>query len=570
MPPRIGLAHGSCACRVTRRVLRPTVSLALDRRPPCDGRRLCRGEADAAVDTFERKVSPKLEVLGDQLSLNWSPECRTDGKLGNTSVLKTRSIRTTHDNRTSARQRRSAPRDLTRTPILSPLYPYNWRNSPKSCTRNYCRFIMPKRLKFVDAFAGCGGLSLGLMQAGLVGQFAIEHDRFAFATLKANLLSSTSRFKYSWPRWLPKHPLSISSLYDGYRKQLAALNGEVDVLVGGPPCQGFSMAGRRKHDDPRNQLFRHYLRLVNILKPNVVVVENVRGFTMDFPNGDCVTNYSDALRAVLSDDYRVYERLLDLSKFGVPQARTRYFVISVRSSVSTTDPFELLESRIPSFLRTLGISAPVSSSNAISDLELGRCGTEPSEDTKGFNQIAYGRPLTRYQKLMNAAGATPTDLRLARHAEDIAQRFQQIINLCHAEGRLNTSISAEVRERFGLKKKALRVLDPDCPSPTITSMPDDLLHYSEPRTLTVRENARLQSFPDWYAFQGKYTTGGHLRKKEVPRFTQVANAVPPLVARAIGEMLVALMADSTRARPASAGHSSLQRVCKGTEVFAEA
>lgn len=428
---------------------------------------------------------------------------------------------------------------------------------------------MSKPLTFIDAFAGCGGLSLGLMQAGLLGKFAIEHDSFAFATLKANLLSKTAPFRYSWPQWLPKEPLSITSLLDEYKKELAALSGCVDVLVGGPPCQGFSMAGRRQHDDPRNQLFAQYLRLVDIVKPKIVLIENVRGFTMDFAVGENVTNYADALKAVLSDDYKVHERLLDLSQFGVPQARTRYFVIAVRSTVSTADPFKVLESRVPPFLRALGISAPVSSSNAISDLEVGRCGTEPSKDTKGFDQIAYGRPLTRYQKLMNGAGVTPSDLRLARHADDIAQRFQEIIEVSHAEGRLNTSISTEVRERFGLKKKALRVLDPDRPSPTITSMPDDLLHYSEPRTLTVRENARLQSFPDWYSFQGKYTTGGHLRKKEVPRFTQVANAVPPLVARAIGEMLIALMADATQVRPALTGQSNLERVRKSPEILAE-
>jgi DNA (cytosine-5)-methyltransferase 1 len=428
---------------------------------------------------------------------------------------------------------------------------------------------MSKPLTFIDAFAGCGGLSLGLMQAGLHGKFAIEHDTFAFATLKANLLSKAKPFKYSWPRWLPKEPLGITSLLDKYGQELAALSGSVDVLVGGPPCQGFSMAGRRQHDDPRNQLFSQYLRLVEIIKPKIVLIENVRGFTMDFSVGENITNYAAALKAALSDDYQVYARLLDLSRFGVPQARTRYFVIAVRSSVSAADPFQLLESRIPSFLRALGISAPVSSTNAISDFELSRCGTEPSKDTKGFVQIAYGRPLTRYQKLMNGTGTTPSDLRLARHADDIAQRFQEIIDLSHAAGRLNTSISTEVRERFGLKKRALRVLDPDRPSPTITSMPDDLIHYSEPRTLTVRENARLQSFPDWYAFQGKYTTGGHLRKKEVPRFTQVANAVPPLVARAIGEMLTALMADATQARSGRARHSSLQRVRKITELFAE-
>lgn len=428
---------------------------------------------------------------------------------------------------------------------------------------------MPRPLTFIDAFAGCGGLSLGLLQAGLIGRFAVEHDRFAFATIKANLLAQRAPFKYSWPRWLPKEPLGIASLLSEYSQQLRALRGSVDVIVGGPPCQGFSMAGRRQHDDPRNHLFAQYLSLVELVKPKIVLIENVRGFTMDFVIGESVTNYACALKAILSDSHRVHERLLDLSMFGVPQARTRYFVIAVHESISTDDPFKLLESRIPSFLRALRISTPISSSSAISDLEVSRCGTEPSTDTKGFKQIAYGTPLTRYQKLMNA-GVTPSDLRLARHAGNIEQRFQEIIDISHAEGRLNTSISSEVRERFGLKKKALRVLDPDRAAPTITSMPDDLLHYSEPRTLTVRENARLQSFPDWYSFQGKYTTGGLLRKKEVPRFTQVANAVPPLVARAIGEMLIALMAEAKKGPAVRGEQSGPQSVHNGTEVFAEA
>jgi len=379
------------------------------------------------------------------------------------------------------------------------------------------------------------------MQAGWIGRFAIERDKFAFATLKANLLAKGSPHKYVWPRGLPKEPIGIVELLSKYRDQLERVSRNVDVLVGGPPCQGFSSAGRRKHDDPRNQLFDSYLNLVDIIKPKAVLIENVRGFTLDFNTGNEVKNFSQALKARLSDSYTVYERLLDLSMFGVPQRRTRYFVLAFRSEINVPDPFAHLQSRLPSFLRSLQLTAPVSSGTAISDLEVGRNGTQPSTESKGFEETRYAGPLTRYQRLMNAGCKVPTDLRLARHAEDIADRFKEIIELSHAEGRLNTSIGAEMRARFGLKKTALRVLDPDRPSPTITSMPDDLLHYSEPRTLTVRENARLQTFPDWYSFQGKYTTGGYLRKQEVPRFTQVANAVPPLVARAIGETLTDLL-----------------------------
>lgn len=427
-----------------------------------------------------------------------------------------------------------------------------------------------KPLTFIDAFAGCGGLSLGLMQAGWTGRFAIERDKFAFSTLKANLLAKDSPYIYAWPHWLPKEPIGIVELLSKYGEQLEALAGNVDVLVGGPPCQGFSSAGRRQHDDPRNQLFASYLNLVDIVKPKAVLIENVRGFTLDFNAGDEVKNFSQALKARLSDIYTVHEQLLDLSIFGVPQARTRYFILAFRAELNVSNPFVHLISRLPTFLRSLGLTAPVSSGAAISDLEIQRNGTQPSTESKGFVETRYTGPLTHYQKLMNAGHQVPTDLRLARHAEGIAARFKEIIELSHAQGRLNTSIGAEMRARFGLKKLALRVLDPDRPSPTITSMPDDLLHYSEPRTLTVRENARLQTFPDWYSFQGKYTTGGHRRKQEVPRFTQVANAVPPLAARAIGEALTDLLTATPSERDMSSSKicSSTHGIQKNTEVRA--
>ncbi len=430
--------------------------------------------------------------------------------------------------------------------------------------------ISAKPLTFIDAFAGCGGLSLGLMQAGLTGRFAIERDKCAFATLKTNLMEKGASYKYVWPRWLPKQPIGIVELLSNHRHELENMSGSIDVLVGGPPCQGFSSAGRRQHDDPRNQLFSSYLNLVEIIKPKAVLIENVRGFTLDFSAGDEIKNFSQALKARLSDAYTVHEQLLDLSIFGVPQARTRYFVLAFRSDLNVTNPFEQLQNHIPSFLRSLRLTAPVSSGSAISDLEVSRNGTQPSLESKGFEEIRYKSPLTHYQELMNEGCEVPTDLRLARHAEHISDRFREIIKLSHAEGRLNTSIGAEMRARFGLKKMALRVLDPDRPSPTITSMPDDLLHYLEPRTLTVRENARLQSFPDWYSFQGKYTSGGHRRKQEVPRFTQVANAVPPLVARAIGETLTILLKGLPKAEGATtrASRSRLHFAQQGTEICA--
>jgi DNA (cytosine-5)-methyltransferase 1 len=421
-----------------------------------------------------------------------------------------------------------------------------------------------KKLVFADAFAGCGGLSLGLMQAGWQGLFAIEKDKFAFETLKTNLLDAGARFKFAWPEWLPQKPTSIEALLAKRSDELKSLAGKVDLLVGGPPCQGFSSAGKRRQDDPRNRLFRSYVRLVNELKPRAVLIENVRGFTIDFDGGTRVHNYARKLRELLAERYIVHEQLLKVSDFGVPQARTRYFLIALERGLCEGNPFDHLQSRLPLFLRSIGLRVPVSSSSAISDFETSISGRRPSTDTDGFEEIDYSEPLTQYQKLMNDGASRPSDLRLARHMPEIQKRFAYIIKHSRAEGRLNTTISDELRIRFDIRKKALRVLDPDRPSPTVTSMPDDLLHYSEPRTLTVRENARLQSFPDWFAFKGKYTTGGHRRRREVPRFTQVANAVPPLVARAFGEFLLEMLRGTFAPKP----QSSRQRVAERPEYVA--
>jgi DNA (cytosine-5)-methyltransferase 1 len=446
---------------------------------------------------------------------------------------------------------------------------HNAAGTNKRVTLGLMGHTNSRKVVFADAFAGCGGLSLGLMQAGLVGSFAIEHDKFAFETLRTNLLKRGARHRFKWPRWLPREPISIDVLLDEYQPHVSRLSGKIDLLVGGPPCQGFSTAGKRIYNDPRNRLFHSYLEIVSRLKPRAVLIENVRGITMDFERKGGVENYASKLRASLSRTYDVYERLLDLSAFGVPQFRKRYFLLALQPGTTHEDPFDTLLGRLPSFLRALGLRVPVSSWAAISDLEVFRGGTRESTESPGFREIRCVRPLTQYQKLLAKGTKAPADLRLARHADDIAGRFKEIIEASHAEGRLNTSISETLRARFGLRKRALRVLDPDRPSPTVTSMPDDLLHYSEPRTLTVRENARLQGFPDWFSFKGKYTTGGSLRRHEVPRFTQVANAVPPLVGRAIGEMLLAILRRPSE-RPVNPGTraSRTQRRVQPAELSA--
>ncbi|MHB1278533.1 MAG: DNA cytosine methyltransferase, partial [Bacteroidia bacterium] len=133
---------------------------------------------------------------------------------------------------------------------------------------------------YIDLFAGCGGLSLGLHNAGWKGLFAIEKNYDAFKTLEYNLIDKKHHF--DWPDWLPQTNLEINHVIEKYRDNLIALQGNVDMVVGGPPCQGFSTAGRRRENDVRNGLIKSYLRFIMHVRPKIIFFENVKGFTQKF------------------------------------------------------------------------------------------------------------------------------------------------------------------------------------------------------------------------------------------------------------------------------------------------
>lgn len=400
--------------------------------------------------------------------------------------------------------------------------------------------------RFVDAFAGCGGLSLGLKRAGWRGLFAIEKDPFAFETLTANF-SSDGQWSYDWPSGIERQAWDIEQLLTKRAASLEALAGEVELLAGGPPCQGFSCAGRRRKDDPRNALVDAYAELVKTLRPRLVLLENVRGFATGFrcDSTGAEVNFATAMEQALAGDYDVATAILRASDFGVPQVRPRFILVGAAKELDLGMAidrfFDDLHADAVSFLHARGLSGETSAKDAISDLEIKRNGKVPSPDTRGFEATAYVGPNTAYQRAMHeGCDGSPSDMRLARHRESTAARFEALIEASREEGRLNVTVSKETKKAHGIKKAAIRVLDPLRPAPTVTSLPDDMIHYSEPRTLTVRENARLQSFPDWFSFRGKYTTGGSRRSREVPRFTQVANAVPPLLAEQLGARLMTL------------------------------
>jgi DNA (cytosine-5)-methyltransferase 1 len=389
---------------------------------------------------------------------------------------------------------------------------------------------MATELKYIDVFAGCGGLSLGLHLAGWKGIFAVEANPDAFATLKANLIDEKKHF--DWPEWLPQTDWKIQKLIEEKAEELKALKGKVDLVVGGPPCQGFSMAGRRKESDKRNKLVHSYLEFVGLVQPRAILFENVRGFAMKFRGElDEGIDYSELVIEELKKlGYAdAHGEIIDTANYGVPQRRERFIVIATLNN-KAQKIFSALETIRKEFLLSKGIPNRNTVKAALSDLEE-RHGTIPCPDKKGFRSGIGSSPTTQYQQLIRKGRkGVLNSHRFVNHREKAKIVFGKLLN----EAPRNKTIAGDARAKYGLKKRSVKVLDPDNVAPTITTIPDDFIHYSEPRVMTVRECARLQSFPDWFRFKGPYTTGGKRRVQQTPRYTQVGNAVPPLFAEIIG------------------------------------
>jgi DNA (cytosine-5)-methyltransferase 1 len=410
----------------------------------------------------------------------------------------------------------------------------------------------PRALTCIDLFAGCGGLSLGLHQAGWEGVFALERSPMAFETLNHNLVSKPTHFPH-WPSWFPREACSIQKLTKKYRLELKSLRGEVMLIAGGPPCQGFSYAGKRQKHDHRNQLYKSYLEVVGLVRPALVLLENVTGITREFGGkkkrgrGRPPMPYSKRIKRALEKKfgYEMCETEVLASDFGVPQSRVRFVAIGVDRSQfprgsQAFDPDELLGKVRQALLTTHGlpVDRPISCREALSDLEYDDSNLADSPDTKSYKAGRYSAASTSYQRLMRGTarmGDIADSHRFVKHHQRIVARFTKIRLECP----LGKNLPDDFRKRNGIKKACIVPLDPKKPAPTLTTIPDDMIHYGDSRVLTVRECARLQSFPDWFAIKNKYTTGGSRRKTECPRYTQVGNAVPPLLAEALGRALVA-------------------------------
>ena len=417
-----------------------------------------------------------------------------------------------------------------------------------------------KAHNFIDLFAGCGGLSLGAQKAGFKGILAIESQKNAFDTLKHNLIdTSTAGIRnklkiegFEWPEKIEKKNHDIISFLKTNKDYLKSIKGTVDLIVGGPPCQGFSNAGKRKEDDPRNQLYKSYLDFVEAVNPKIILIENVAGIASKFNKTS--KSYKDNIIDKLEKKYYVDGKLLSSEIFGVPQKRMRYIIIGFNkdffhNKININEVFDRIEKESKKFTQNYKIGNETfnilntTAGMALEDLDGKATGikkqnfSDDNAKSKTFKTFPYKEPTNDYQRMMQFAIDKTKQVdshRIGEHKAETVYKYKTLIKITKRSKRDSFNFTNEefVEARWNSKKQIINVLKDNKPSPTLTTCPFDYIHYNSPRILTVREYARIQSFPDWFEFKGIYATSGSM-SYTTPRYTQIGNAVPPLMAEGI-------------------------------------
>ena len=453
---------------------------------------------------------------------------------------------------------------------------------------------------FVDLFAGAGGLSLGLHAAGFTPLLAVENSPLAAETYFRNLIGDSSE---AWLAHLarPKHEQIRGGLVVGTtasvlgRTLRRSLPSQVDLLAGGPPCQGFSLAGLRDPHDRRNELPFEFLDFVHLLRPRAVMIENVLGIGLSFSRKpDQEPALVQLGRALVQLGYLAEILYVNARHFGVAQNRPRVMVVGLRQAdarrwfgrtPSREPPAEWHSARpTPSLFAPCVCTDEVPACAVLGDLNDTGYALGPDEYPSELGpalalrlstQTAspFGRPthlmnhvLRRHspatedrfrliQKL-HSHGMRGNPFEIAARYEDPGSGIEAVARWLESGTQLSAFETAGPKpselSTFALaariyalrsRKHSQRLINPGLPSPTVVTLPDDLVHYASPRVPTVRELARLQSFPDSFVFHGKETTGGEGRAHQVPQFSQVGNAVPPLLAKAVASRLKNLLDD---------------------------
>ena len=367
-------------------------------------------------------------------------------------------------------------------------------------------------MNIIDIFSGCGGFSVGFSEAGYTNVFALEKDEWAAET-----------YKYNHPNSVV-HSLDITKVTEP-KSLVSNYNTVIDGIIGGPPCQGFSLSGDRDPKDPRNSLFMDYLRFVKSYSPKFFVMENVSGIlSSKTKNGFSVVDVIKSESKKLN--YNVVVIKLNASHYGVPQSRIRVFFIGIKNIYPIN--YKML---IPN---PTHLNIPVTISDALSDLPI-------VESGEGCEIMDYfSSPKNSYQKWCRRKSKKVYNHVSMRHTARLVERFKNIdfgqsvadVAEEHAQRKRGNS---NVISGKSFNQNNMRPF-PDRPSPTVAaSFQSNFIHPYYNRNYTAREGARLQSFPDHYIFKGKRTTMSW--EKNLSQYQQIGNAVPPLLAKAIGSTI---------------------------------
>lgn len=370
----------------------------------------------------------------------------------------------------------------------------------------------------VDLFAGAGGMTLGFEQAGFDVLAAVEIDPIHCAI-----------HKFNFPSWSVICQNVINTTSEEIRRNSTIGNRDIDVVFGGPPCQGFSLIGKRLIDDPRNSLVLHFVRLVLELKPKYFVFENVAGMV----KGDFKRLLLEVINEFKSNDYEVEEnyKILNAACYGVPQNRERLFLLGCRQGLKLP---QYPQPTTTAKLKITKLAADLPNSPTVWDALKDLPEVEKYSELYGRDWIVadFGKP-SHYSEQLRGLYFTEDDYAYKRthdprlltsslrtnHTIESIKRFEYTL-----PGKIEPISRFHKLDASGLCN-TLRAGTPSNRGAFTSPRP---IHPFTPRCITVREAARLHSYPDWFRFHPTKWHG----------FRQIGNSVPPLLARAVAAEII--------------------------------
>ncbi|MEQ2525143.1 DNA cytosine methyltransferase [Bacillaceae bacterium CLA-AA-H227] len=357
-------------------------------------------------------------------------------------------------------------------------------------------------MNVIDLFSGCGGFSLGFEKAGYNVLLGIDIWKDALITFEKN---------HKDAKVLEGSLTEISG--EKILKYINKDKSEIDVIVGGPPCQGFSVSGKRILEDPRNELYKSFVQVVDTIQPKVFVMENVPGLVRLF-NGEAKDRILESLENI---GYNVSYKILTASDYGVPQTRKRVFFVGLRKDLFDfpNDYFEFPTAEYGDSRKYPFIT----SKEAIDDLPL-------LEGEIGEEMLPYPcPPKNTYQELMRKDSLYISNHIATVHKPKTVETIARV-----PDGGNYRDLPKELWETRKVNIAWTR-MNSKKPCFTIDTGHNHHFHYKANRVPTVRESARIQSFPDDFIFYGTKTS----------QLKQVGNAVPPILSRALAEKIKTLI-----------------------------